>query len=72
MSRGKFEGTSKNGDLQEALALAIAAAKEGLKSTLVRWKLDEVSGEDGGFVQVTDITVKISARTPPASSKKNG
>jgi flavin-binding protein dodecin len=63
MSRGKFTGTSKNGDIQEALANAIGAAKDGLKTDLVRWTLDEISGEDGGFVLVRDITVKINART---------
>jgi hypothetical protein len=72
MSRGKFEGTSKSGDLQEALGIAIAAAKGGLKTDLVKWKLEEVSGENGGFVLVTDLTAKISAHTPAKSGRKNG
>ena len=63
MSGRKFKGTSKNGDIQEALAIAIAAAKDGLKTDLVRWTLEEVSGEDGGFVLVTDVTVTINARS---------
>lgn len=70
MSEGKFEGTSKNGDIQEALAEAIAAAKAGLRTDLVRWRLEELSGEDGGFVLVRDITVRIHAKSPSESENK--
>ena len=63
-SRDVFEGKSSNGDIQEALAAAIAAAKSGLTTDLVVWQLDEVSGEDGGFVGVRDVTVKIHAQVP--------
>ena len=68
MSEGSFEGRSNNNDIQEALAEATAAAKDGLRSELVRWRLEEVSGEDGGFVEVRDLTVKIHAQS--TSEKK--
>jgi len=67
MSEGKFEGTSKNGDVQEALAEAIAAAKDGLRTDFVRWRLEELTGEDGGFVLVRDVTVRIHAKSPSES-----
>lgn len=61
---GKFRGTSKQGDFHEALDNAIAAAKEGLTSSLVIWQLQDVSGQNGGFAQVNDLTVIIRARVP--------
>ena len=45
---GKFQGTSKNHDFHEALDAALAAAKNGLRTDLIHWKLVEMSGEDGG------------------------
>lgn len=63
MSEGNFEGKSKNGDIQEALDDAIGAAKTGLKSERVSWRLEQVSGEDGGFVPDRDLRVKIHARS---------
>lgn len=64
VSDGTFEGTSDQGDLNEALGNAATAAKEGLKSTLVKWKLEGVSGESGGFVDVRRITARIKAHKP--------
>jgi hypothetical protein len=55
----KFEGTSNEGDLQEALEKAIDAATNELKQNFVRWKLDEVSGSRGGITGATEITVTI-------------
>jgi len=63
MSEGNFEGTSKNGDIQEALAEAISAAKSGLTTDFVRWQLEQLFGEDGGFVLVQNVTVRIHAQT---------
>lgn len=60
----KFEGTSNEGDFNEALQRAIAAALEGLSSTLVTWRLLEVSGENGGFTLANNLTVTIEARVP--------
>jgi hypothetical protein len=64
MSAGTFEGVSKNGQFEEALATAIAAAKKGLKTDLVRWTLIEVSGEDRGSALVHNLKVTIDARLP--------
>ena len=63
-SGGKFQGASDRGDFQEAVANAIAAAKNGLKTDFVRWKLVDVSGQNGGFVLVDEITVTIQAQGP--------
>lgn len=63
-SSGKFRGTSTNGDFHEALNNAIAAAKVGLPSELVIWQLQDVSGQNGGFLPVTDLTVTIRAQRP--------
>lgn len=60
----KFEGTSNQGDFNEALQKAIAAALEGLSSTLITWRLLEVSGENGGFVGANNLTVTIEAQVP--------
>lgn len=62
--RDIFEGKSTNNDFQEALEAAIAAAKEGLTTELVVWQLEKVSGENGGFVPVRDLTVSIHAQVP--------
>ena len=59
----KFEGTSNQGDFNEALQKAIAAALEGLSSTLITWRLLEVSGENGGVVGANNLTVAIEAQS---------
>ena len=65
MSAGTFEGVSKNGQLDEALAIAIAAAVKGLKTDLVRWTLREVSGEHGGSALVHNLKVTIDVAVDP-------
>ena len=62
--RDIFEGKSTNGNIEEALEAAIAAAKGGLHTDLVVWQLEQVSGENGGFVGVRDVTVSIHAQVP--------
>ncbi len=64
-AEGHFQGTANNHDFHVALHAAIAAAKQGLGSTLIHWKLLDVTGEDGGIVQVTDLTVTIHAWSGP-------
>jgi len=64
MGEGSFEGKSDKNDFEEALTEAIAAAKAGLTSERVVWRLEEVSGVDGGFIDVHELTVKIHAQTP--------
>lgn len=63
MSEGSFESKSDKNDIEEALAEAIATAKIGLRSERVQWRLEEVSGVDGGFIPSHDLTVKIHARS---------
>ena len=57
-----FRGTSERGDLAEALADAIRNAKQSLRTDLVTWTLQNISGENGGFVGVNRLTVTIRAR----------
>lgn len=56
-----FEGTSTNGNIQEALDNAIFNAKETLHTDYVVWEMQKISGEDGGFVLVRNLTLTISA-----------
>ena len=60
----RYSGTAHDGDINEALRLAIEAAKEGLGSTLVRWTLLVVFGANGGVVGQNDLTVEIEASIP--------
>lgn len=60
----RFEGTSNQGDFTEALQNAIAAAKEGLITDFVTWKLLDISGQNGGFTAVNDLNVSIQAQVP--------
>ena len=64
MTTKHFSGTSETGDFHEALKNAIADAKEGLTTDFVKWKLEYVSGQSGGFVQEDRLTVGISAEPP--------
>jgi len=59
-----FTGTSKSGDLAEALADAIRQAEEAVGTTepKVRWKLEEVSGEHGSLAELKKISVTISVK----------
>jgi hypothetical protein len=60
----RYTGTSDNSDINEALRLAIMAAKEGLGSDFVTWTMLVVSGANGGFVGQNDLTVEIEATVP--------
>jgi hypothetical protein len=64
MSQVEFSGTSASGDIAEALQLAIQAAKEGIPSSMVNWKIVDISGTSGGFVEVNEVVVKILAEPP--------
>ncbi|MDX8355658.1 hypothetical protein [Cognatiyoonia sp. IB215182] len=59
-----FIGHSASNDLTEALNDAIAKAKSALTTDYVRWKLDFVNGEAGGFVIAEDLYVGIHAEGP--------
>lgn len=60
----RYTGTADNGDINVALRLAIAAAKEGLGSDFVTWTLLLVTGANGGFAGQNDLTVEIDAYVP--------
>jgi hypothetical protein len=59
-----FEGVSDNGSLEEALFNAISQAKGELTTDLVTWKLIDISGENGGFVLLNRLKVRIQASPP--------
>ena len=65
-SRRTFEGTSKSGNLQEALDHAIAAAQAGVTVAdwLTEWTLKSVSGRRGGIGGFKEATVTIEATVP--------
>lgn len=64
MKEGSFTGTSRSGNLAEALNQAIANAKASLKTDFIKWKLEKLFGEDGGGVNVQVLSVEISAKGP--------
>ena len=55
-------GISKKGDLQEAIDIAVAAALNSVPGAdmQIKWKLECVSGVEGGFAPKRDLTVEIS------------
>jgi hypothetical protein len=59
-----FKGTSKNGNVQKALDLAIQAARQAAPGAdrLIEWTLKEISGRDGGITGLKEATVVIKAR----------
>lgn len=67
---GKFTGTSERGDFQEALNYAIQAALDasGGADILIKWKLDNVTGERGGIAGVNNLYVTIQQLGPETSS----
>ena len=61
-----FKGSSKNGNIHEAIADAISKAKNSFPSDFVEWKLENVSGQNGGFVLQNLIEVEILASPIPS------
>ena len=57
-----FIGESTNGSIQEAIDDAIAKAKETIPTDFVDWKIESITGTDGGFVQVRNVQVTISVK----------
>jgi hypothetical protein len=60
MNKQTFSGTSDKGDISEALQSAIQAAKETLKSSLVTWTMETITGESGDFVEKIAVTIVAS------------
>lgn len=59
-----FTGKSKSGNLTEALRDAINQAKDSLHTDFVTWKIEKITGSNGGFTQVNEISVTITASPP--------
>lgn len=70
MKKGIFKGTSTIGSIEEAITNAIDAAKQGLNSELVTWKLDTIGGENGGIVGVNTITVSLKTKANKDKKKE--
>lgn len=64
MSNTIFEGKSTNGNIEEAIEIAVELAKESLQTDFIIWKLIDVQGEYGGYLHQTHLTVRISASGP--------
>ncbi len=62
MKKGIFEGTSTNGNIEEAIAKAIILAKNKLKADFIVWNLDSVAGANGGLIHSNIVTVSIKAK----------
>jgi hypothetical protein len=66
MTTQTFQGTSKEGDFRSALLDATHKALDALRGTVsdqrIAWKLVEISGSYGGFVDEQSITVTIHAQ----------
>jgi hypothetical protein len=62
-TRATYRGTSKKGNLQEALDLAVQAAQKAAPGAdwQVAWTLKEVSGREGGIAGLNEVTVTIEA-----------
>jgi hypothetical protein len=60
--RKTYSGTSKKGDIEEALQLAInSAIPQGQADRLVVWSLKEITGRSGGIAGFNEVTVTIEA-----------
>ena len=58
-----FKGISKNGDLSEALSIAIQSATKELRAEHIRWEMSKISGVYGGFMTENTVEVVISAKS---------
>jgi len=59
----EFSGTSKKGDVEEALHKAISAAMGSVRhpDAMVEWTLKRIAGKSGGFAGFREVTVTIEA-----------
>ena len=64
MKTQNFTGTSKNGDINEAIANAIQKAKVALQTDIIEWTLNTTKGRNGGFLLIDDLEVEIMASAP--------
>src|SRR6476469_4923290 len=63
-TKRQFKGTSKKGDMNEALHEAVAAAERSVRhpDAMVDWTLKSVVGRSGGIAGFNEVTVTIEAR----------
>ena len=62
---GKFTGTSNDLDFKEALKKAIKDAQAASGVELVKWRLDNVTGESGGVTGEDILTDVTQSQTAP-------
>jgi hypothetical protein len=60
-----FTGTSRSGDLAEALSDALRQATESSQTSdvLVTWTIEKISGKRGGIAGLNEICITIAAET---------
>lgn len=60
----QFRGSSKTGDVEEALKNAVKAAERSVRhpDAMVEWTLKSITGRNGGFAGFNEVTVIIEAR----------
>lgn len=65
-----FEGSSNNGNLQEALEDAIGQAQQSttIADWLTEWTLKSVAGRRGGIAGLNQVAVTIEAPVPSKRS----
>ncbi|MCG7994263.1 MAG: hypothetical protein JAZ06_02420 [Candidatus Thiodiazotropha taylori] len=71
MSKKQFSGTSNNGNVSEAVSIAVKMAKEELQTDYIDWELNDVSGSYGGFTLQTNLTATITVRATKPSVGTN-
>ena len=59
----QFRGTSRTGDIEEALKNAVAAAGRTVNhpDAMVEWTLKSIAGRSGGIAGFNEVTVVIDA-----------
>ena len=62
--RKLFKGSSRTGDVEEAIKKAIAAAERSVRhpDAMVEWTLKSISGRSGGIAGFREVTVTIEAK----------
>jgi hypothetical protein len=63
-----YSGRSESGDLSEALSKAIHAARAALNTNFFTWRLHQISGSVGGFMNAREVSVSIAAGEPQGAS----
>lgn len=69
-STASFIGTSRRGDLGEAIANAIREAMGSSQGddVLIKWTIKKISGKRGGIAGLNEISVTIAAAKTPRTT----